>query len=161
MIRTGFIRWHNQASDEERKKGTFGNHQLIGVEASEETVRWLYDQHFAALVGDTVAFEAWPPQRDSKWTLHDWALVWWGTPLGEMWDLEGWSRECEKHQRWTFMVTSAPLHVKGGVGSPTASHCNLLSFYTRSVLNTETFEQTNPFVTFSTIMISRCYRGSD
>lgn len=118
MIRTGFIRWHNQASDEERKKGTFGNHQLIGVEASEETVRWLYDQHFAALVGDTVAFEAWPPQRDSKWTLHDWALVWWGTPLGEMWDLEGWSRECEKHQRWTFMVTSAPLHVKGGVGSP-------------------------------------------
>ncbi|KAL5363131.1 hypothetical protein BJX96DRAFT_186593 [Aspergillus floccosus] len=105
--------------DEERKKGAFDNHQLIGVEASEETVRWLYDQHFAALVGDTVAFEAWHPQRDSKWILHDCSLVWWRTPLGEMWDLESLSRECEMHQRWTFMVTSAPLHVKGGVGSPT------------------------------------------
>lgn len=118
MIRTGFIRWHNQASDQERKQGTFDNHQLIGLEASEATVRWLYDQHFAAVISDTVAVEAWPPQRDSPWIIHNWALVWWGTPLGEMWDLEGLSRECERHQRWTFMVTSAPLHVKGGVGSP-------------------------------------------
>jgi hypothetical protein len=41
-----------------------------------------------------------------------------GTPIGEMWDLEALSELCEKEKRWSFFLTSAPLHVKGGVGSP-------------------------------------------
>lgn len=118
IIRSGFVRWHNQASDAERRKGTLERAEFIGLEASEESVRWLYDQHFAALVGDTVAFEAWPPRPDCPWILHEWALGWWGTPLGEMWSLEALSEECERHQRWSFFLTSAPLHVEGGVGSP-------------------------------------------
>ncbi|KAL2864268.1 uncharacterized protein BJX67DRAFT_383929 [Aspergillus lucknowensis] len=118
VVRSGFVRWHNSATDAERRRGTFEKAEFIGLEASEKTVRWLYEHHFAALVGDTVAFEAWPPQPDSPWILHEWALGWWGTPLGEMWDLERLSEECERHQRWEFFLTSAPLHVRGGVGSP-------------------------------------------
>jgi hypothetical protein len=45
-------------------------------------------------------------------------LTEWGTPIGEMWDLETLSKVCEKEGRWTFFLTSAPLNVKGGVGSP-------------------------------------------
>lgn len=118
MIRSGFIKWYNNATEAERYRGTFVNQTFTGVESSEISVRWLYDQHFAALVGDTVAFEAWPPRKGSQWILHEWALVWWGTAIGEMWDLEDLSAECERHQRWSFFLTSAPLHVKGGVGSP-------------------------------------------
>ncbi|KAL3462131.1 hypothetical protein BJX64DRAFT_299760 [Aspergillus heterothallicus] len=118
LIRSGFVRWHNDAIDAERRKGTLENETSIGIEASEDTIRWLYDQHFAALVGDTVAFEAWPPKQDNEWIIHEWALGWWGTPLGEMWDLEGLSAECERQERWSFFLTSAPLHVRGGVGSP-------------------------------------------
>jgi hypothetical protein len=35
-----------------------------------------------------------------------------------MFDLERLSAECKKHHRWSFFVTSAPLHIEGGVGSP-------------------------------------------
>ncbi|KAJ0418827.1 hypothetical protein BJY00DRAFT_287107 [Aspergillus carlsbadensis] len=118
FIRSGFVRWHNSASDVERRRRTLENETFIGLEASEASVRWLYGQHFAALVGDTAAFEAWPLASDSPWHLHEWALGWWGTPLGEMWDLEGLSTECANQARWSFFLTSAPLHVRGGVGSP-------------------------------------------
>lgn len=119
MIRSGYVRRHDRASAEERKLGTFGTDtKAIGVASNEEMVRWLYSQHFSAHIGDTVAFEAWPPPHLGQWIIHEWSLVWWGAPIGEMWNLEDLAAECEKQHRWNFFVTSAPLHVKGGVGSP-------------------------------------------
>nr|OQO26068.1 hypothetical protein B0A51_07000 [Rachicladosporium sp. CCFEE 5018] len=119
MVRSGYVRWHNFASPEERKKGTRDNSVAIGVANNETTVRWLYDHHFAAVAGDTVAFEAWPPPlHEGGWCLHEWLLTQWGTPIGEMWDLEALSKVCEREGRWSFFLTSAPLHVKGGIGSP-------------------------------------------
>jgi kynurenine formamidase len=118
MIRSGYILRHESSTDVERQVGTQQKNKAIGVEPSEETVRWLYSHHFAALVGDTVAFEAWPRDMANPWALHEWALVWWGTPLGEMWDLEKLAQACEQEGRWSFFVTSAPLNVRGGVGSP-------------------------------------------
>lgn len=41
-----------------------------------------------------------------------------GTPIGELWDLETLSKLCERENRWTFFLTSAPLNIQGGVGSP-------------------------------------------
>ena len=35
-----------------------------------------------------------------------------------MFDLEALSEECNSQSRYSFFVTSAPLHVTGGVGSP-------------------------------------------
>jgi hypothetical protein len=35
-----------------------------------------------------------------------------------MWDLEKLSERCHAQNRYTFFMTSAPLHVKGGIGSP-------------------------------------------
>lgn len=122
QIRTGYVRWHNEANAGERKSGTRDNNVAIGIQANEKTVRWLYDQHLAALVGDTVAMEAWPPnfneQDPNRWCLHEWLLVHWGMPIGEIWDLEKLSEKCKSMKRYTFFLTSAPLHVKGGIGSP-------------------------------------------
>lgn len=39
-------------------------------------------------------------------------------PIGECWDLEELSRTCQALGRWTFMLTSQPLYVPGGVASP-------------------------------------------
>lgn len=50
--------------------------------------------------------------------IHDNALALWGTPLGELWDLEELATRCEEHDRWSFFVTSCPLNVAGGVASP-------------------------------------------
>ncbi|KAF2681787.1 hypothetical protein K458DRAFT_433559 [Lentithecium fluviatile CBS 122367] len=118
IIRSGYVRWHNNAPADVRKAGTQENSVAIGLQGSKKTIRWLYDHHFAAVVGDTVAFEAWPPKFDDGWCLHEWLLVQWGTPIGEMWDLEKLSQTCEQKGRHTFFLTSAPLHVKGGIGSP-------------------------------------------
>lgn len=118
LVRSGYVRWHDNAGPEDRKKGTQEDTCAVGLQSNETTVRWLYDRHFAAVAGDTVAFEAWPPPLESGWCLHEWLLVQWGTPIGEMWDLEKLSKKCEEERRWTFFLTSAPLHVEGGVGSP-------------------------------------------
>ena len=55
---------------------------------------------------------------DGATGLHDHLLSLWGMPIGELWDLEALSRECEKQQKWTFLLTSSPLNTTGGVASP-------------------------------------------
>lgn len=80
-----------------------------------EMVRWLYSKHFAAVGGDGQGFESWPVKECS---LHDWLLGYWGTPIGELWDLEELSRACAEAGRWSFLFTSAPLNVNGGIASP-------------------------------------------
>ena len=75
MIRSGYVRWHDNANEADRKSGTRDNSVAIGVQANEKTIRWFYEKHLAALVGDTVAFEAWPPKFTDGWCLHEWILV--------------------------------------------------------------------------------------
>lgn len=116
--KTLFTNAFSNASEAERKAGTRDQSDAIGLQGSEKTVRWLYDQHLAAAVGDTVAFEAWPPKFTDGWCLHEWLLVHFGTAIGEMWNLEKLSEKCKSEGRYTFFLTSAPLHVQGGIGSP-------------------------------------------
>lgn len=63
LVRSGFVAWHNAASEEERRKGTFEQATYIGIKATPEALEWFWNKHFAAVVGDTVAFEAWPPLK--------------------------------------------------------------------------------------------------
>ncbi|KAH8704967.1 hypothetical protein BGW36DRAFT_284683 [Talaromyces proteolyticus] len=116
IMRTDFVRWHEEASNDVRIHGTQQNQDLIGLENSMETVRWLYSKHFSAVAGDAHGFEVCPNPPDC--CLHEWLLVHWGTPIGELWNLEGLSKACEEANRWSFFFTSAPLHVQGGVATP-------------------------------------------
>lgn len=63
-----------------------------------------------------MGFEACPPPSDC--TLHTWLIALWGTPIGELWNLEKLSQVCEDLKRWEFFFTSAPLNVPGGIASP-------------------------------------------
>ncbi|OAL37170.1 hypothetical protein AYO20_03648 [Fonsecaea nubica] len=123
IIRFGFIEWHDQATPEERA-ATFFAGTYIGLERSMETVRWLWNHHFAALAGDTVGFECCPsqwkkvPGVQGSVNLHEWILAHWGCPLGELWNLEQLATVCNGAKKWTFFFTSAPLYVVGGVASP-------------------------------------------
>jgi Putative cyclase len=116
IMRTGFVRWHNEADAATRAHGTRDTHHMIGLANTEETVRWLYSQHFSAVAGDTMGFEAWPYPEDCS--LHEWLLCQWGCPIGELWDLEALGEECKRLKRWSFFFTSAPLRVVGGIASP-------------------------------------------
>jgi hypothetical protein len=39
--------------------------QLSGVEGNMETVKWLWNRHFAAVASDNLAFEALPPVKEN------------------------------------------------------------------------------------------------
>ncbi|KAL1854508.1 hypothetical protein VTK73DRAFT_8730 [Phialemonium thermophilum] len=118
LVRTGWVRAYNRLSDQERRDlAAKQNPPAIGLESSEETLRWVWDQGFAAVAGDQPSMEAWPCQNTDFW-LHEWFLAGWGLPIGELFDLEKLSEECAKRKRWTFFFSSMPLRVPGGVASP-------------------------------------------
>jgi kynurenine formamidase len=138
IIRSGWVKWYNEATDEERIKGAKEGHEFVGVAGNKESVEWLWDHHFAAVAGDAIAFEAWPPKAPYRmfiplpksssnvyfWErlivvgLHDHFLAMWGTPIGELWNLEQLAEACKKENKYSFFFTSAPLNVHGGIASP-------------------------------------------
>jgi hypothetical protein len=111
FIRSGWTRAYEKLSDEECK--TLADYKVPpahGIESSETTLRWLWDNSFSAVAGDHPSMEAWPCQN-TDFFLHEWLLAGWGMPIGELFDLERLSEECRKRQRWTFFFSSMPLHV--------------------------------------------------
>lgn len=119
LLRTGYGQWYKSASPAERSQVVKGE-TFIGVEESMHSVKWLWNKHFAAVATDAPGFEVCPvPWGDaSKVVLHEWILVHFGMPLGELWNLDDLSTLCRHEQRWSFFFTSAPLNVVGGVASP-------------------------------------------
>ncbi len=59
-----------------------------------------------------------PAALDPEWHLHPILLAGWGTPIGELFDLEGVAKLCIEHDKWSFFLTSAPLNYAGAVASP-------------------------------------------
>lgn len=111
LIRTGWIRAYQKLSEEGQVNLAALQHPpAIGLEASEETLRWIWDEGFAAAAGDQPSFEAWPCWGQEI-TLHERMLAGWGCPIGELFDLERLSEECKKRGRYTFFFTSMPLNV--------------------------------------------------
>ncbi|CAK7221292.1 hypothetical protein SBRCBS47491_004478 [Sporothrix bragantina] len=122
FIRSGFTAAYNALSAEDRQN--FPNRKpggLLGFEATRDSLRWLWENEFAAVAGDAMGFERGPatgPYNDPDVSIHQWALGGWGMPIGEMFDLEALAEACRSRNRWTFFLTSVPLKVPGGVASP-------------------------------------------
>ncbi|KEF51833.1 uncharacterized protein A1O9_12170 [Exophiala aquamarina CBS 119918] len=129
LVRIGVTReWDTIMTPEDKLKYALDkNPQHAGVEGTEEMLRWIWDEGFAAVASDAISFEAYPPQQSYKRDrgddaeglfLHEYLLAGWGMPIGELFDLEELSRICEEEQRWHFFLASAPLKLPGGVSSP-------------------------------------------
>ena len=63
------------------------------------------------------AYEVFPHENCGL-SLHEVFLGGWGMPIGELFDLEELGRVCAELRQWTFLFTSMPLYVIGGVASP-------------------------------------------
>ncbi|KAJ5184014.1 hypothetical protein N7492_001630 [Penicillium capsulatum] len=119
LIRTGWTAAYQKLTDEEKERlGGRDDRASCGVEATEESIRWHWEQGFAAVASDTVAYEQWPSAKSWGVSMHEVFLSGWGMPIGECWDLEELSQTCRELGRWTFMLTSQPLYMPGGVASP-------------------------------------------
>jgi kynurenine formamidase len=98
---------------------------VTGVEGTKEMAKWMWNKRFSAVAGDSWACEALPPLNENGETqgvdqlvLHPWLLAMFGMSIGELWDLKGLSEHCKKTQRYSFLLTSAPLNIPGLIGSP-------------------------------------------
>lgn len=65
IVRSGFTEALGAMNAEEQDKA-LGTHRSCGVEGTDESARWFWNKHFAAVAGDAIAFEAIPPIIDGK-----------------------------------------------------------------------------------------------
>jgi kynurenine formamidase len=116
LIRIGWTNFYLGASDEV-KEDLARETVVPGIEGSQRVARWIWDHHLAAVASDSPALEALPKSPEEEF-LHFHLLAFFGMPIGEMWNLEGLSEDCARDGVYEFFLTSAPLNVPGGVGSP-------------------------------------------
>ncbi|MFN0169988.1 MAG: cyclase family protein [Bryobacteraceae bacterium] len=110
FIRTG--RWAFRA-----KNGPWDvANKAAGLHAT--CAKWL-KQRDVAMLGSDAASDVMPSRVDGVLQpVHQLVLIAMGMPIFDNCDLELVSQEAAKRNRWEFLLTAAPLAVKGGTGSP-------------------------------------------
>lgn len=91
--------------------------EIPGLYAGDAMAELLWNWHVAAVVTDLPAVEPVPGDA-ALGSLHRRLLPLLGIPLAELFDLEKLSQACHRHNRFTFLLTAAPLHLRGAAGSP-------------------------------------------
>ncbi len=110
FIRTG--RWARRA-----EKGPWdAGRNAAGMHAS--CAKWLRDRD-VAMVGSDVASDVTPSQVPGvTLPIHQLLLVAMGVHIFDNCDLEAVSKAAADRKRWAFLLTAAPMAVRGGTGSP-------------------------------------------
>jgi kynurenine formamidase len=122
LVRTGWMQWYLEeatAGQKEKMSGDAlaGALTYPGLGPADEMVEFVWNLHVAAVASDNPGLDAWPPTPERGW-MHFHLLPLLGMSIGEMWYLEELAADCAKDGVYEFMLTSAPLHIPGGVGSP-------------------------------------------
>lgn len=121
LLRTGFLRWYR---DQPRRTRTelASSLRAPGVEHTEDIARYLWDSEIMAIASDTFAVEVWPADFSAEafpfGFLHRILIGQFGMALGELWWLDDLAADCERDGVYECLLTSAPLHANGGIGSP-------------------------------------------
>lgn len=121
LLRTGWIEWYSGLDEAQRERvADLRVFQAGGMAQGEESLRFLWDNHFAAVASDNPSFEAYPfhlPEEPGE-PLHETIIGLWGMPIGEMFQLGALAAACAADRSYEFFFTSAPINKLGGVASP-------------------------------------------
>jgi len=72
LIRTGWMEAYNALTDIEKiALGSRQQRTCCGIEASYECIKWHWDNQFAAVAGDAVAYEVWPSPKPWGVAIHE------------------------------------------------------------------------------------------
>jgi kynurenine formamidase len=112
FLRTG--RWARRAA-----LGPFDTNRTgrrSGPNAS--MIPWLRQRDVALLGGDVPPSLAPTDVEGETGAVHDFALVYLGVHIFDNVDLEALAEAAAARKRWEFLLTVAPLAIRGGTGSP-------------------------------------------
>jgi kynurenine formamidase len=110
IIRTGrWARWEAEG-EWDIEKGSAGLHVSC--------MPW-FKKKDVALVGSDLAMDVMPSRVEGiAMPVHIVTIVAMGVPILDVCDLEPLSKAAASRNRWDFLLTTAPLAVEGGTGSP-------------------------------------------
>ena len=112
FIRTG--RWARRA-----KVGPFDTNRTARRSGpSASMIPWLRQRDVALLGGDVPPSLAPSDAEGETGAVHDFALVYLGVHVFDNCDLEALAEAAAARKRWEFLLTVAPLAIRGGTGSP-------------------------------------------
>lgn len=114
LIYTGWLAAYSSAPLEERER-IRSRPTGVGLSPAAETAEYLWDHGVSAVASDNAFLEASPL---APLSLHKQLLCRLGMPIGELWKLDDLARDCRDDGIYTGFFASAPLHVRGGIGSP-------------------------------------------
>jgi kynurenine formamidase len=112
FIRTG--RWARRAAVGPFDTSRTGKRS--GPDAS--MIPWLRQRDVALLGGDTPPSVAPTDVEGETGAVHDFALVYLGVYIFDNCDLEALAEAAAARKRWDFLLTVAPIPIRGGTGSP-------------------------------------------
>jgi kynurenine formamidase len=125
LIRTGFLEHWSALG---RSARAAHGQTSAGLEHSEAMARYLWDSHASAVAADNPSVEVFPAGIDLSapfpmpgWpfgSLHQILIGLFGMALGELFGLEALAADCERDEVHEMLFVSAPLHIRGGIGSP-------------------------------------------
>lgn len=118
LVRTGWVEAYARLDEAARTAlvassapGSAGLH-------GPEIPGFLWDHRIAAVAADNPALEASHPGTGPDLALHVALIARLGMPVGELWDLGTLAEACAADRRYEMFLTSAPLNLSGGAGSP-------------------------------------------
>jgi hypothetical protein len=115
LVRTGWGMAYQSASAAERAELEGATGPWPGLAATKEMAEYLWDWGVSAIAADNPSLEVSPIVGDM---LHPLLLNRLGIPIGELWNLEELAQDCAADGRFAAFLTSAPLNVPSGIGSP-------------------------------------------
>jgi kynurenine formamidase len=115
FIRTGV--WARRAALGPWLRGRAEGGRSAGLDAS--VIPWLKQRDIALLGSDHPQYVSPGASGGApRGAVHDFALVHLGVHLFDNCDLEALAAAAASRKRWEFMLTAAPLPIRGGTGSP-------------------------------------------
>lgn len=117
-LRFGWVeRYLSLSADERVAYAESSMPAYAGLAAGEEMARFLWNSQVSAVVCDNPGAEV-APGSAVVGSLHRRLLPTLGFAIGELFDFEQLAKSSRTDGRWTFLFTSVPTHIVGGVGSP-------------------------------------------
>ncbi len=111
FVRTGV--WARRKALGPWLRGRAEGGRSAGLDPS--VIPWLKQRDVAIMGSDHPQYVSPGTPRGA---VHDFALVYLGLPLFDNCDLEALADAAAARKRWSFLLTAAPLPIRGGTGSP-------------------------------------------